>query len=68
MAKRQTKAEKIADRRISDAYRRSCSGIEIDMLDIPVIFAHGQKLVEANGDDFALEIGIRAFVDKLRKN
>jgi hypothetical protein len=36
--KKQTRAEKLIDKRIEQAYYRTCSGVQIPMLAIPGIF------------------------------
>lgn len=65
---RQTKAEKQAEKRIDVAYRSTCSGIAINIMDIGKIFAEGQKLIATGVDDAALAVGIRAFVDTIATN
>lgn len=67
MAKRQTKAEKIADARINRAYLKRCVNIEIGILDIPKIFDEGNRLIAQGADDSVLENGIAAFVSTLSK-
>lgn len=63
--KRQTKAEKLTDARIEAAYRRSCSGVQIDIMKIGSVFEHGRKLIAGGHDDVALAAGLREFVDTL---
>jgi alpha-D-ribose 1-methylphosphonate 5-phosphate C-P lyase len=67
MAKRLSKAEKIAERRIDMAYRASCSGIPIDIMDIGKIFAFGQLKIAEGEDDTALAVSIRAYVETIRR-
>lgn len=62
---RQTKAEKQAEARIEKAYRATCCGIAINMMDIGKVFAEGQKLIATGVDDAALGVGLRAFVDTI---
>ena len=68
MKKRKTKAEKIAERRVDMAYRATCSGIQINILDIPKIFAYGELKVAEGLDDAALAASIRAYVETIRQN
>ena len=65
MKKRRTKAEKIAERRVDAAYRATCSGIAINILDIPKVFAYGELKVAEGEDDAALGASIRAYVETL---
>jgi len=68
--KRKTKAEKLAEKRIDAAYRATCSGIQINILDIPKVFDEGQKWLDANPNltDDALAAAIRAYVETIRMN
>lgn len=65
---RQSKAEKLADKRIDVAYRTTCANVQIDVFDISKIFAHGRKLIAEGATDEALAEGIRAFVETIRRN
>lgn len=65
---RQTKAEKLIDSRINNAYCRSCSGVQIDVMDIGKVFAAGRAAIAAGADDAALEAVIVAFVQTIRHN
>ena len=72
------------DQRIERAYYASCSGIQVDIMDIGKIFDAGRQAVAqmdigkifdagrqavAQGvDDAALTAAIRAFVETIRKN
>jgi len=67
MTKR-TAAEKKADKRIEAAYRRRCSGIEIDIMDIGRVFKAGHAAIAAGADEPGLEHAVRAFVETIRKN
>jgi hypothetical protein len=68
MPRRMTKAEKIAEKRVERAYYASCSGIQIDIMDIGKVFAFGQLKVAEGEDDAALAASIRAYVETIRKN
>jgi hypothetical protein len=67
-----TRAEKIKrnrdDKLIEQAYYATCSGIQIDILDIPKVFEAGRaELARGTGYD-ALKLAVRAYVDTIRKN
>ena len=68
MRRKQTRAEKLADRRIELVYRRWCSGVQIDIMDIGKVFAVGHKAIAEGADDAALERAIVAFVETIRRN
>lgn len=50
MAARKTKAEKALDTQIERIYYANCSGIQINMLDIPKVFAAGRAAALAGTD------------------
>lgn len=62
---RQTKADKQIDQRIEAIYYRTCSGIQIDILDISKIYRVGKTAILAGQDP---EPAIVAFVQTIRKN
>jgi hypothetical protein len=64
MAKRKSEIEK----RVERAYYKTCSGIQIDIMDISLVFEHGRQKVLAGEDDAALAASIRAYVETIRKN
>ena len=63
-----TRAEKLAekklDKEIDQVYRANCANIQIDILDIPKIFAVGRQ-ARAEGRD--LKEAIVAFVGTIKK-
>ena len=68
-----TRAEKIArnraDKRIDAAYRTTCSGIQIDIMDIGKVFEHGRRLITMDHvNDEQLRFGIREYVETIRQN
>jgi hypothetical protein len=68
MAKRQSKADAAIERRIEEAYRRSCSGIHIDMMDIDKVFRAGRTAIEGGADEAALQVALRDFAEAIRRN
>lgn len=65
---KQTKYDKAADKRVERAYYATCSGIQIDIMDIGKVFAFGRMKVDAGEDDEALKSSIRNYVETIRKN
>jgi len=63
--KAKSKVEKIIDNRIDAAYRATCSGIQINIMDIPAVFREGRRLLESGADEAVLRTGIRAYVEQL---
>jgi hypothetical protein len=60
---------KICDQRIERAYGASCSGIQINIMDIGKVFQHGRRQIDMhNLDDAALAVSIREFVETIRRN
>ena len=62
------KRKPATDRRIEQAYYRTCSGVQINVLDIGRVFAVGRASVAAGDDDEALAAKVAAFVETIRKN
>lgn len=52
-----TKAQKLADKRIERAYGKSCSGVQIPMLEISNVFKVGAAAIAEGADDAQLEAG-----------
>jgi len=65
MSMKQSKADKALDREINKLYNESCSGIQINIMDIPKVFAEARK-ARAEGRD--MKDAIVSFVNSIRKN
>lgn len=65
VALQRKRAEQEIDRRIERAFRTTCCGVQINIMDIGKVFHEGRKLLANGADDAALASGIRAFVDTL---
>lgn len=61
-----TRAQKLAEQRVEQAFYRRCSGIQIRVLDMPKIFKAGLQAVAEGLDDTALGDRVAAIVDTLR--
>lgn len=59
------RAAKALDNEIDEIYRKNCSGIQVNILDIPQIFDEGRK-ARAEGRD--VKEAIVSFVQTIRKN
>jgi hypothetical protein len=70
--KKQARADKRAqeaiDRRVERAFYTSCSGIQLDIMDIQKVFQIGRNAVLDQLDDAELANVIRRYVDTIRKN
>lgn len=59
---------KKADAAIDAIYKATCSGIQINMLDIGKVFAVGRASFHAGDNSVLMAVKIRAFVETIRKN
>ena len=57
--------QKQIDKVVERAYYASCRGVQISIMDIGKVFAHGRTLVLRGKTDSELQTEIRAFVDTL---
>jgi hypothetical protein len=67
MAKK-SKEDKIIDKAIDVAYRNGCANIQINMMDIPNVFAEGKKFYLEGKRDDELRDAIRQYVESIRQN
>lgn len=65
---RKTKAQKQIDKRVERLYYASCSGVQINIMDIGKVFRAGREAIAIGGDDVAVTAAIVAFVATIRKN
>lgn len=56
-----------ANRRVERAYYRTCSGVQINVLDIGKVFTAGRAALDAGADETGLEAAIVAFVNTIRR-
>jgi len=56
------------DKRVERIYYATCSGIQIDIMDIGKVFEFGRQKIIAGDSDEALAVALRAYVETLRKN
>lgn len=66
--RKQSVAERKADKRINAAYCANCSGVQVSVLDIGKVFKVGHQAIANGADDTELAARIVAFVETIRKN
>ena len=66
--RRKPDPNKKADVAVDAAYKATCSGIQINMMDIGKVFAVGRASYFAGDDAATLGAKIRAYVETIRKN
>jgi hypothetical protein len=68
MATLTKRQQKKIDRRVEVAYYATCSGIQINIMDIGRVFAVGREALRDGADEELLRSTIRKFVEQIRKN
>lgn len=63
---RPTRAEQLIDAQIDASYRRTCTGIQIDMMAIPTIFKIGRAAIKNGATEAELDTTIKDFVATLQ--
>ena len=53
---------------VEKAYRETCNGVQINVMDISKVFAEGNRLLAEGADWEQLKLGIRTYVDSIRQN
>ena len=68
MPKKTSHEQKLRDREIDLAFRASCSGVPIKLMDIPRIYAEGRRLMALGVlDQTSLRLGLAEFVQNLTR-
>jgi hypothetical protein len=62
------KKQNATDRRISAAYARAASGIQINIMDISRVYAVAEAAVKSGADDAGLEKAIGDFVQTIHQS
>ena len=65
LTKRQLKA---IDKRVEQAYYATCSGVQINIMNIGKVFAAGRAALAAGADETGLRAAIVEFVETIREN
>jgi hypothetical protein len=65
MARTSKAAERQVENRIAEVYRRTCSGVQVNIMDVSKIYAAGRAALAAGQD---LDTAIPAFVQTIRQN
>jgi len=60
--------QKQIDKRIERAYYATCSGVQINIMDIGKVFDAGRKALAEGADEAGLKTAIVEFVETIRQN
>lgn len=60
--------EKKLDRQVEQAYYATCSGVQINIMDIGKVFKAGRQALADGADEEQLRAAIVEFVETIRKN
>jgi hypothetical protein len=61
-------SKKAVERKVSELYAQSCSGIQVSIFDLGKIMKVGEASVLAGDSDELVKSKLRAFVETIRKN
>lgn len=64
---KQTRQDKLNEKRIEQAFYARCSGIQVNVMDISKVFKHGRMLIADGADDAVLGDGLLAFAMSIAK-
>lgn len=68
MTRKEKIAKNKAEKRVEQAYYRTCSGVQINVMDIGKVFTFGEAIVAQGVTDEVLGEKIKDFVETIRKN
>ena len=64
--KKASRTDKALDKRIEQAFYRTCQGVQVNILDIPKVFREGRRLCAEGATDETLDAGIKAYVQTIK--
>ena len=67
MARKSSKKNPV-DVRIEKLYHERCSGVQLNIMDLPKVWKYARSVAETGVNDVVLGDSIAAFVEKIRTN